>query len=184
MARFILTKEQVSEIVYENRFKLEKNFSSFNFDTKNLLTKTAESFGFEVIANKVQKVIDEFGKNSEVSTEVDKKYEGAVLQVRGNYSVKQEFSVKIEGHFVKGEFFIYHETQNNKLLKELAERLFQESAVKLFPGCETEYLYDSLVEVNEIDFYETIKQVAPSLPIYQLIFDEEGSFKVKVLGDV
>ena len=184
MISSILSKSQLHEVIINNRYKLDNDSLSSNLDELMLLNKTAVEFGFEVDKKKAAKLIEESLKGQKNSIYLKEKYVGAVLQIRGEYSVKSEFSLGTAEGFLKGELFIFHETSINKFHKLLAEKLIDEKTVKLFPGCDEEYLYEAISEVTETYLYETLRKLAPGLPVFQVIFDAGGSFDIKEMGKI
>ena len=175
-----LSKSQLQEVIFSNRYKLDNESLPSGLDELALLNKTAEEYGFEVDQEKANKIL----KSEKNIPSLKEKYDGAVLQIRGEYSIEPEFSMRTEEGFIKGELFIFHETITNKNHKMIAEKLFKERAVKLFPGCDEEYLYQAISEVTETYLHETLKKIARDLPIIHVSFDSDGRFTVKVMGNV
>ncbi|OGK11615.1 hypothetical protein A2954_06715 [Candidatus Roizmanbacteria bacterium RIFCSPLOWO2_01_FULL_37_12] len=184
MGRQILSKTQLHEVILSNRYKLDSDSHASYLDEFELLNKTAEEYGFEVNQEKTAKIIKEKLKGQKNTQVLKEKYEGAILQIRGVYSVKPEFALRSEEGFVKGELYVFHETATNKNHRDLAKELIEVKAVQLFPGCDEEYLYEALSEVTETYLYQTINKVAAKLPIYYVKFDEDGSFTVKDMSTV
>ena len=184
MAGQILSKSQLHDVIYNNHFKIEENDSLVNLNELALLTKTAVEYGFEIDEKKAQKIVRENLKVQKNTISLNEKYEGAVLQIRGEYSVKPEFSMSTEEGFIKGKLFIFQATITNKLHRILAKNLLEEKVVVLFPGCDEEYLYQALSDVTETYLHETLAKVAKNLPIFHVDFDEDGTFKVKEMGNV
>lgn len=182
MVHFILSKEQVQEVVFSNRYRLDDTSSLSVLDELVLLTATGESYGFEVDRKKSAKIINEVFNIQKKPPRLNKQYEGAVLQVRGVYSVNPLFSVRTERGNIKGEMFVFHETFTNNKHKILAKKLIENKAVKLFPGCDEEYLYEVLSEVTESHLFETLKRLASGLSMFQVNFENDGSFDIKEMG--
>lgn len=179
-----LSKTQLHEVIYSNRHKLNNESSAPIFDEYTLLNKTSEEYGFEVDKEKAEKIIKNILKELRDTPILKEKYDGAVLQIRGEYSVNPEFALKTEEGFVKGELFVFHETYTNENHKILAEKLIEEKAVKLYPGCDKEYLYQAISEVTETYLYEALRKVAHGLPIFQVNFDTDGTFSIKEMGNI
>lgn len=184
MTRSILSKSQLQGVIFNNRHKLSNEAPFSYLPEITLLNKTAEEYGFTLKKAKAEKILKEIIKNLPGLSELKKKYEGAVLQIRGDFSVKPEFSMRTEDGFIKGVLFIFQETLTNRNHRVLAKKLIEEKAVELYPGCDEEYLYEALSEVTEIQLYETIKNLAAELPIFQVSFDADGTFRIKEMGKV
>lgn len=184
MASSIFSKNQIHEVIVENRFKLTGEFLPSNLDELTLIRKTAEEYGFQVDQLLAEKILKGLFENNIQLITLKEKYNGAVIHIRGDFSVKPEYSMNTEEGFVKGELFVYHETLINKLHKELSKKLIEEKAVELFPGCDEEYLYETISETAENYLFEILNKVAKNLPIFQVNFDVDGTFKAKEMGIV
>jgi len=110
--------------------------------------------------------------------------EGAVLQVQGNYSLYPQAQIETSEGAVNLQAFIYQSSLVAARNRLIAKKLIEQSAIKLFPGCDEDYLYAALLEVSDNHVFETLKRLASGLPIYQVTFDEDGSFTVKEMGKV
>ena len=111
--------------------------------------------------------------------------EGAVVYIRGNYGIYPQYLLKLEdGREINVQIFIYHTTLVDARHRKLANVLLKNKAVKLSDGCDEEWLYDALSDTAEIQTLETAKRLAKGLPIFQVVFDEEGMFKIKDMGTV
>ncbi len=109
---------------------------------------------------------------------------GAVLQVRGDYAVYPAYAMETERGRARIEFFEYHETLVGERHKILAKKLIQEGAVKLFDGCDEEYLYEALCETTDSHFFETVRRLAAGIPIYEVTFKENGGFGIEEIGRI
>ncbi|MBI4008596.1 hypothetical protein HY357_00010 [Candidatus Roizmanbacteria bacterium] len=182
MSRISLSKEQIEEIVFKNRQKVDEKFLSPNLDELSLIVSTGESFGFEVDKKSAREaIIDVIG---EQQSEQDKYFNGAILQIRGEYSLSPFFSLNTDRGGIEGKMFVFHETSLNKLHRILSRKLIANKAVKLFPGCDEEYLYEVLLEGMESYLFERLKQLASGLPIYLVEFKEDASFTVEEMGKI
>jgi len=179
-----LSKTQLHEVIFSNRYKLDNESTPSIFNESMLLNKTAEEYGFEVVKEKAEKICKEIFKEQNSLSKLKEKYDGAVLQIKGDYSIKPEFSMKTKEGFVAGELFVFHETVTNNNHKILAKKLIEKKAVELFPGCDEEYLYQAISEVTETQFYETLRKVATELPIFHVSFDTDGTFSIKEMGSI
>ncbi len=108
--------------------------------------------------------------------------EGAVVQVKGNYSVYPRSMLKTEEGSVETEIFIYHASLVDERHRLMAKKLLDNNAVKLFPGCDAEYLYQVLSDEGEKHLFEILKRLATGLPIYSVEFDEDGGFTFQEMG--
>ncbi len=111
--------------------------------------------------------------------------EGAVLQIKGDgYSVKPRYFLETEKGTQEVETFVFHATLVNDRHKELAKKLLEKGAVKLFNGLDAEYLYEVISEMTENHLLETAKRLAKGLPIYLVDFAEDGTFELTDMGEV
>jgi hypothetical protein len=72
----------------------------------------------------------------------------------------------------------------NERHRLIAKKLIEERAVKFFPDCDEEYLFEALSETTENHLFETLKRLASGLPIFEVGFENDGSFKIKEMGKV
>lgn len=70
--------------------------------------------------------------------------------------------------------FIYHKTLDNKRRRKLAENLLP------FIKLDADYLYQILTKTGDDQLLETVSRLAPSLPVFEVEFKEEGSFKISL----
>lgn len=105
--------------------------------------------------------------------------EGALLQVSGDYSVYPRFTMDTGEGKITSEVFVYQTTLVNKRHSELAKKLIENKAIKLFPGTDIEYLYQAFAEMSDNHLFETAKRLAKGLPIYTVKFSDDGTFKVE-----
>jgi len=109
---------------------------------------------------------------------------GAILQIRGDYGIYPAYAIDTNTGKKRAEFFEFHETLVENRHRILAAKLVKDKAVKLYEGCDEEYLYEALSETTDRHFYETLKQLGKDLSIYQIDFDENGDFKVIDLTNI
>lgn len=110
--------------------------------------------------------------------------EGVILQIKGPYSIYPRFFVETEGGRTAVEAFCFHSGLVDERHRFLAKKLLEEKAVKLFPGCDEEYLYEVLSDTTENHLFETLKRLAPELPIFSVVFKEDGSFAIEEMGKI
>jgi len=110
--------------------------------------------------------------------------EGAMLFVKGDYSIYPGFSVEIGERTTNVQVFVYQTSLVNARHRALAEKLVKNNAVKLFPGNDAEYLYEVLSEMSENHLFETVKRLASGIPIYQVSFTADGNFEIEEMGEV
>lgn len=104
--------------------------------------------------------------------------EEAVLIINGPYGVYPRFSFQTDNGMVSGSLYIFHRSLSDTRHKLLAKKLFENNAVKLFDGCDEEYLYHTLTETMDTHFFQTISTVTKNLPIYTITFHEDGSYEL------
>lgn len=109
--------------------------------------------------------------------------EGAVVFILGNYGIYPQYHLEEHDDSVV-QIFIYHQTLVDERHRVLVGTLLKNKAIKLFPGCDEDYLYQAISEMAENHLIETAKRLASRLPIFQVIFEEDGSFKINEMGKV
>ncbi len=116
--------------------------------------------------------------------------EGAILLVKGDFGIYPRYTI-LSGSDeddknipVEVQVFVYHQSLANKRHRELAKKLVEKKAVKLYPGCDEEYLYQVLSDEAENHLFETAKRLAKGLPLFRVEFKEEGEFVVEEMGEV
>lgn len=177
MKTLVLSKEEIQQFVSANRVKLDSKII-LNENNRNLLLKSAEVYGFEINEQKIKTLF-----KPENAKKTPKRY-GVVLQIYGDYSVPSHFLVDTESGKERIDLYIYHVTSLNRENKEMVKQLINLHAVTLFEGCDEEYLYEVLSDKSDQDFFENIKREAPGLPIYEIVFKDDGSFKIEELGKI
>ena len=110
--------------------------------------------------------------------------EGAILMIKGDWGVYPQYYFKTEEKEILVQVFVYHQTLVNKRHRLLAKKLIENQAVKLYPGCDEEYLYEVISEEGENHFFETLNNLAKGLPIFKVEFEKNGGFKIDDLGQV
>lgn len=110
--------------------------------------------------------------------------EGAVLQVKGNYSILPRSSIVDGGKEKITEVFVYQGTLVDARHRTLANALLKNGAIKLVSGQTEENLYTALSETVEAHLFETVKRLALGLPIFLIDFKDDGGFKIEELGKV
>jgi len=110
--------------------------------------------------------------------------EGAVLQVKGNYSILPRSFVMDGGKEKTTEVFVYQGTLVDQRHKALASALLKNEAIKLVAGQTEENLYTALSETIEVHLFETVKRLATGLSIFLIDFKDDGGFKIEELGKV
>lgn len=95
--------------------------------------------------------------------------EGAVLIIRGEH-----WSVA-----PIGKTFVYHQALDDLRRKTLVDILlpYVDKSLKV----SKEYLYDILTQVADNQRLETVRRLASQLPIYEVVFEKNGAYKVKSL---
>lgn len=176
-----LSKHELQELVFDTRYKLDEEKESMNIDLFSVVVSAGQSYGFEVDKEETAKIINEVTGRLKTFNQ-DDNFDGAIVQIIGNYSIQSTFSIESAEGNRGGKLFIYHQTAINKTYRKLSEKLIQNEAVKLFPGCDKEYLYEVLSDVTESHFYEISKKRASELPMYLVEFDENGGFNITDMG--
>lgn len=109
--------------------------------------------------------------------------EGAILLVKGKVNIFPRYSfttvVDDKEEVIESSVFVFNQTLFAIREKALAKILVEKKVIELFSGLDWEYLTFTLMEMAEIHLFETLTQLAPGLPIYKLIFDENLNFKIE-----
>lgn len=182
MQKITLSKQQIEELVWNDKYKIDNREKASNLDEFSVIISASENFGFDVDKEKTKAILKK--ELSYEGSNEDTFFNGAILQIRGNYSVKPTFSISTDDGDLNGNLFVFHETIANQIHRKISDKLIKNKAVKLFPGTDEEYLYEVLSESTEEQLYETLKKLALDLPIYLVEFKDDGSFKVKEVGKV
>lgn len=104
--------------------------------------------------------------------------EGAILLLKGDWGVLPRYVLETDQGKKDVEVFVYHQTLTDEKHRELAKKLVEKKAVKFKMGEDDEYLYQVMSEVAENHLMETAKRLAPDLPIFSVVFKEDGSFEI------
>ncbi len=184
MDRIILSKNQISELVFANRYPIDEKTKFLNLTFPDdeaqidLILETANVYGFSADRKKCLEVFVETIGGQKDFVKRAKLYKkdqfSAVVQIRGNYGILPRKS--------KYEVFIFHETLASERHRVLAKKLIEQTAVTLFPGCDEEYLYEALSDMTDSYLYETVARLGKGLPIYYVEFDTEGLFTIDEMG--
>ena len=110
--------------------------------------------------------------------------EGAILMVKGSWGILPRYRVETDGGGVEAQVFVYHQSLVDERHRALASTLLRQKAVKLFGGCDENYLYQVISETAENHLMETARRLAKGLPIYKVEFEDDGSFDIKEIGIV
>ncbi len=109
---------------------------------------------------------------------------GAIIQIKGQYGIYPTFQLEsFEGN-ERVEFFMFHETLVKERHRILARELVKQQGVKLYEGCDDEYLYEVLSDITDRHFFETVKRAGNDLPLYQVTFRDDGTFNVEEMGRI
>lgn len=104
--------------------------------------------------------------------------ERASLIIKGKWAVMTGYDLETDQGKKLAQVFIFNQTLTDEKHRELAKKLIGDKAVKFKLGEDEEYLYQAVSEMTENHLMETVKRLAPDLPIYQIEFDENGSFDI------
>jgi hypothetical protein len=110
--------------------------------------------------------------------------EVAVLLIKGDWGVLPQFSLETDQKKKLVQVFVYHQTLVDKRHRLLAKELIKNKAVVFKNGEDEEWLYNALSDVAENHLMETAKRLAKGLPIYSVVFEENGNFKIIEQGVV
>lgn len=110
--------------------------------------------------------------------------EGAVLMVKGSYGVLPQFDMETDHGKNRAQVFVYHQSLVDERHRTYAKELIKNKAVVFKDSEDEEWLYNAFSDVAENHLMETAKRLARGLPIYSVVFEENGSFKVEEQGIV
>lgn len=108
-------------------------------------------------------------------------HEGAMITIRGSYGVYPRYDIDVGGIIRTIETFVFHQSLVDERHKVIAKKLVEEGAVTLVEGCDEEYLYTVLTEMTDVHLLETAKCLAKGLPMYAVVFKNEGAFDLEDL---
>lgn len=175
--KIALSETQVDQLVRENKYPIKE--SEWGYVNTEIILLTGENYGFEVDKEKTEEIIKKSVKGENAFD--NKNLEGTVLFIEGPYYVSSKLTLKVEGIEKTVTIFVYHRTIANAQMKSLAKKLIQSEAVKLYEGCDEEYLYEVLTNTFETYLFDFIKMKAKVLPIYEVKFSEDASYKLEKL---
>ena len=110
--------------------------------------------------------------------------EGAVVLVRGNWSLKTRYFFAMTEGKVLSQIFVSHQTLVNERHRALAKKLLEKKAFSGLKEDDEDYLYMILSETSEAHLFETLKRMSEGLLIFEVKFEDSGDFDLKQLGDV
>lgn len=177
MKNYFLSKLQILELVAKEKKRLDSNIL-LGKEQKDLLAKTADVFGFQIIENKLKDIFQ--------ITKQEKKAKnyGAIIQIKGNYTIPDFVVIQTEIGVAKIDLYIYHYSHTNNSNRLMAKKVMENKAVEFVFDGDEEYLYEALSDTSDQQYYEKIKTLAPGLPIYSVVFKEDGRYDVEEIGKV
>ncbi len=186
---FEIDKEKILAIYFEflkgeNNFFLEEDCHYVN-----LLKNYPEQFQLEEKDIKfLEEIVNTINQKPSQSVFQKDNWPQGVIMVKGYGTIPLHNFLKIET--IEGEkiieifLIVFQQTLFEERQKILAQKLFQEKVVKLFPNLNEEYLAMSLIETGENHFYFYINHYAKNLPLYQVVFKENLQFEIKDFGKI
>ncbi len=103
--------------------------------------------------------------------------EGAVVYVKGDFGIYPRGDVGLQ-------IFEYHQSLVDQRHRSLIKTLIKNKAVKIPKGTDEDYFFQVLSDMADVQTLETVKRLAKNLPIFQVVFDNDGIFKITELGIV
>ena len=110
--------------------------------------------------------------------------ESAVLLIGGPYGVYPGYALMTSEGKVATQVFEFHRSLVNERHAILSKALIKNKAVKLFEGCDEEYLYEVISSTTDDHLMEIAKRLAKDLPMYSVSFNERGNFTLEEVGKV
>lgn len=150
----------------------------FDQITKNLAAYNLQKNDLDFINKKLEE-LEKKGVKPTILEGVHN--EGAILIVKGKFGIYPRFVIEFDTDKKETSVFIYQQTLVDHRHRALAKQLVDDQAVKLFPGLDEEYLYEILSEEVENHLLETVNRLAFDLPLFEVVFDNDGYFNLKAL---
>ncbi len=105
--------------------------------------------------------------------------EGAVLVITGPYGIFPQYVLKTSDGNITTQVFEFHKGLVDARHKVLVKELVKNKAVKLYEGCDEDYLYQVLSSTTEDHLMEIGGRLAKGLTIYSVAFEENGEFTLE-----
>ncbi|GAB4219662.1 MAG: hypothetical protein Fur009_6860 [Candidatus Microgenomates bacterium] len=147
------------------QIKLDLKAYDLNQDDLDFLEKKL----IEIKKNKLAKEVILEGDHIEV----------AILQVTGNWGVYPRYTLKTDEKSREIEVFVFHQSLVNERHRAIVKALIGNQAISFRNGEDEEWLYEVLSDELDNHLFETIKRLAPTLPIFNVKFNDDGSFEIK-----
>ncbi|PIY68938.1 hypothetical protein COY90_03245 [Candidatus Roizmanbacteria bacterium CG_4_10_14_0_8_um_filter_39_9] len=172
MKDIVFLSEKIHDVIAANKQKCASIFPTIpTAEDLRILFACSKNYGFEIDASLIQP-----------DNVTGRMHQGAVLIIHGPYTIVDDFQVTAS----KGNVVVHMQIQQDTLFKErikwLSSHLIEKKLVSLFPGCDSEYLYEILIATGDLIFEEDIFHYSKGLPMYEVWFGENGEFEVKDLG--
>lgn len=151
--------------------QMRKDPSSYSLEKEDLV----------FLENMLERVKKEGGE--EVVLEGDHKEIGALL-IKGDFSVKPRFKIQTDDGEKKIQVFVFHQSLTDEKIRLLSKKLIENKAVNFRDGENEEFLIHALQETTENHLFETLRRLAKGLPIYEVVFNEDGDFSLFERGEV
>lgn len=103
---------------------------------------------------------------------------GAILQIKGKYNIYPCYVLGDSVVKQRVEFLLFHQTLVYERHRILSKKLIENKAIKLYDGCDEEYLFEIMSETADSHFEQTIKKLAKGVMIYKIKFEADGNFEV------
>jgi len=189
MRKVILDQYEVDDLVRKNRYAITDeslNLPELSFlhdaeSEMNLLNTASEQFGFTIDKAETKKILDKLFASTEKDDLSPIPLGGAVLFVEGPFSIDPVFTTMVEGGKAQMRMYVYHKTVTDERHRALAHQLIETAAVEFLSSPDEEYMYQILSNVLDDVVFEEIAEKAKGLPIYEISFADDGSFKLKIL---
>lgn len=170
----MISQDLVQAYVSEYKYRLAKTvFDKLSLFEKEIILSAGKNYGFKVKEN------DSFF-NVETNTTQTNKYQAALI-IKGDYSIPEKGVVEIEEGRFSLHFLLFHFTLVNQRLKAISRILIEKKLVELFSGCDAEWLYASLSEQAETNFYESIQKLDKNMVVFEINFSSDSSFKIEAI---
>lgn len=173
-----LTKDELFKLINNNKYFLaEKKIGKITNIEKEIIFKCAKDFGFKIKENA-----------SIFKSVLQKKFRWidfkAIFFIRGDYGIKDNIYFETDQGKKIIYFFIYQVSYSEKRLEKIASYIMKKKLVNLFKGLDENYLATVLKEASEIYIFEELKAHLKKIPIFRVIFADDGSFTIEEEGTV
>ncbi len=165
--------DQIEKLIADNSFKLEETiFDELSLEERNIIFECSRNFGFDI------KKEDKFFLESFKSHWPNEPK--AIVYIKGKYIVSSSLLLENE----KIDLIIVHSEVQKERYRAIVAQLIKKKLVTLYADCDSEWLYEVLIDTADVYLMEKLKKMDKRIPIYSVVFEDNGNFKVEEQGIV